>query len=180
MFKYHIVLNDEDYYEFNKFVSFCHPQGKKNQKNARIFFSIMMALIALIIMIFEGFSYYSYGTAFVFCLAIVLFNITVAPLSKLIVKLNIKSFSKSLKRPYTQDYVMEFNDESFFEITDDSKTESLYSALESISVINNKYIYLHIDRLRAYIVPVTVFSCPDECNEFLAFLSNKSRTEYYN
>lgn len=180
MFKYNILIDDNDYIEFNKFVSFEAPMSKKTRRNSRIFLSVAMALLALILMAFDGFSYYSWGTAFIFGLGIVLFNIIVGPFSKLIIKLNVKSFSKSQKKPYTPKCVMEFNEDSFFEITDDTKTESTYSALECISVVKDKYIYLHIDRLRAYIVPFAAFESADEAKTFLNFLETKAEVKYYN
>ena len=73
------------------------------------------------------------------------------------------------KMPYTADAVLEFGIEGFTE----NKTEQRYSAVERVSVIQGKAMYVHINRMMAYLLPVASFESPEEWNRFIAFWEEK-------
>ena len=68
---------------------------------------------------------------------------------------------------------MEFYDESFVEITPDNKTERKYSAIERVSVITDKVVYIHVNNVMSYILPLSCFESKEQYNNFLDFVRSK-------
>ena len=68
---------------------------------------------------------------------------------------------------------MEFYDESFIEITPDNKTEQKYSAIERVSVIADKVVYIHVNNVMSYILPLSCFESKEQYNNFLDFVRSK-------
>ena len=68
---------------------------------------------------------------------------------------------------------MEFYDESFIEITPDNKTEQKYSAIERVSVITDKVVYIHVNNVMSYILPLSCFESKEQYNNFLDFVRSK-------
>ena len=68
---------------------------------------------------------------------------------------------------------MEFYDESFIEITSDNKTEQKYSAIERVSVITDKVVYIHVNNVMSYILPLSCFESKEQYNNFLDFVRSK-------
>ena len=68
---------------------------------------------------------------------------------------------------------MEFYDESFMEITPDNKTEQKYSAIERVSVITDKVVYIHVNNVMSYILPLSCFESKEQYNNFLDFVRSK-------
>lgn len=69
---------------------------------------------------------------------------------------------------------MEFCDDCFTEITDEAKTEVKYSAVERISIISGKVIYIHINKLMAYIIPIYSFESKEQYSSFISFIKTKN------
>ena len=68
---------------------------------------------------------------------------------------------------------MEFYDECFVEITPDNKTEQKYSAIERVSVITDKVVYIHVNNVMSYILPLSCFESKEQYNNFLDFVRSK-------
>ena len=68
---------------------------------------------------------------------------------------------------------MEFYDESFIEITPDNKSEQKYSAVERVSVIADKVIYIHTNNVMSYILPLCCFESKEQYKDFLDFITTK-------
>ena len=69
---------------------------------------------------------------------------------------------------------IEFNDDSFTETTTDGASTVKYRAIENVYVANGKAIYIHLNKMLAYILPESTFECSDQFNAFLQFLSTKT------
>lgn len=68
---------------------------------------------------------------------------------------------------------MEFYDNYFVKTTEGSKPEESYSGVEKVSVWKNRYIYLHTDSIRAFIIPWASFASDEDRSRFIDFLSGK-------
>ena len=68
---------------------------------------------------------------------------------------------------------MEFYDECFIETTPENKCEQKYSAIERISVITDKVIYIHVNNVMSYILPFSSFESGEQWNDFLSFIKTK-------
>ena len=71
---------------------------------------------------------------------------------------------------------MEFYEETFIETTPDNKTERKYSAIERVSVVDDKIIYIHVNNIMSYILPFSSFESKEQFDAFLAFIKTKCET----
>lgn len=77
------------------------------------------------------------------------------------------------KLPYSNISTLEFYDDCFIELTENTKTEVKYDAILKIRVNNPKGIYIYSNVIMAYIIPFEVFNSNDEKNKFLDFINQK-------
>ena len=63
---------------------------------------------------------------------------------------------------------MEFFDEYFTETTPQNKTEQKYDSIERISVIQGKTIYIHVNNVMSYLLPVSCFDSKEQYDAFNA------------
>lgn len=74
---------------------------------------------------------------------------------------------------YWPESVIEFWEERFIETTPDNKTEQKYSAIERVSIVDNKMIYIHINSLMSYMLPLTCFESKEQYYNFIHFINAK-------
>ena len=179
-FKFDISLCDEDYYDFNKFVALKSYYGKKQTITMQIIIGVIF-LIAIAANLFAGsFSKESIVGMLPLLLLGVVLELLLIPYFKLVIKLNIRSMKKRGKLAYSKESVLEFSDDGFREETPEQKSENKYSAIERISVIENKNIYIHSNNILGYIVPFSCFKDSEDAKEFLEFLKLKcEKIKYY-
>ena len=77
------------------------------------------------------------------------------------------------KGAYSPEARLEFFEEGFEEITPERKTESKYSAIERVSVVSGKTVYIHIKSVEAVILPLGSFASDEEYESFLEFIKSK-------
>jgi len=77
------------------------------------------------------------------------------------------------KLPYSNASTIEFYDDYFIELTENTKTEVKYDAVLKIRVNNPKGIYIYQNAIMAYIIPFKAFNSNDEKSEFLNFINQK-------
>ena len=81
---------------------------------------------------------------------------------------------KTGKAGYSPESVLEFGDETFIETTPDNKTEQRYASIERISIVDNKVVYIHVNNIMAYILPLSCFETKEQYDEFFEFIKTKS------
>ncbi|MBQ3101062.1 MAG: YcxB family protein [Clostridia bacterium] len=173
-YKFDITTTDDDYFEFNKFVNFKTSYGRKQLGLMRILIAVIFVAFAVLSLIYNGFSLNFYITAPLLLILLLIYELTLPKMLTRGIKKHIKVIKKSGKMPYSPYSVMEFYEDRFVEITDISRSETLYSSIEKISENENKAIYIHTDVLRGYIIPLSVFESKVQYNEFLDFISAKA------
>ena len=90
-----------------------------------------------------------------------------------LLKGTIKSLKKTGKTGYSPVSELEFTDEEIIETTPNNKMEVKYSAVERVSIIENQVIYIHINNVMAYILPMVSFQSKEEYENFIGFLTEK-------
>lgn len=85
----------------------------------------------------------------------------------------MKGLKKKGKMSYSPVSVIEFYDDRLVEITQEQKIEQKYTAIERISVVDNRIIYIHVNHVMAYLLPLTCFESTEQYNDFLAFIKEK-------
>ena len=74
---------------------------------------------------------------------------------------------------YSPESIMEFYEDRLVETTSDNKTELKYSAVERISIVDHKMIYIHVNNVMSYILPISSFESREQYDRFLGFIRTK-------
>ena len=172
-FKFHINLNDKDYLDYNIFWMTKSPYGKKQMMDFRVLIAILFSAISFFSLFGGGFSADAWLGIIPYALVLILFELLLNPFFAWILKGNIKSLKSKGKMGYSPVSEMEFYDESFIEITPDNKSEQKYSAVERVSVIADKVIYIHTNNVMSYILPLCCFKSKEQYKDFLDFITTK-------
>lgn len=172
-FQFNVKLSEKDYIDFNMFWQIKSPYGRKQFIGYRIIIAIMF-----LIMVGLGIFNNTLSTSSIvdFIPAFVFLSVAEIFLSKFLswfYKWHIKSLSKKGKLGYSPESVVEFYEDYFSEITTENKTEHKYTAIERISIVDNKAIYVHTNSLMAYILPLSCFVNTQQYNNFLEFIKTK-------
>ena len=172
-FNLHIELNDQDYLDYNTFWAIKSPYGKKQILGLRIFIAVAFAVVSFMTLISKGFSASAFLGAIPYVIVAVVFELILNRFYTWILKGHIKTLKSKGKMGYSPVADMEFSDEGFIEITPDNKTERKYSAIERVSVIDGKTIYIHVNNVMSYILPLSSFESKEHFDAFLAFIKTK-------
>ncbi len=172
-FQFDVKLADEDYMEFNKFHMLRSPYGKKQIANFRMSMTIICLLIILAILLVNKFNADSFFSVIPFLLLWIIMQLGMRKFMILSIKYTLKSLKKSGKSGYSPSSVLQFNEESFVETTEFNKTEQNYTAIERISIVDNKMIYIHVNNIMAYMLPIACFESKEKYDDFLNFIKIK-------
>ena len=172
-FKFHITLNDNDYLDYNTFWTFKSPYGRKQMLNFRIIIAILFVAISFLSLFRGEFSADAWIGIIPYVILLVLFELLMNPLFCWILKGNIKNLKSKGKMGYSPVSEIEFYDESFVEITPDNKTEQKYSAIERVSVITDQVLYIHVNNVMSYVLPLSCFESKEQYDDFLNFMKSK-------
>ena len=172
-FKFNISLNDKDYLDYNTFWTIKSPYGKKQMLTFRILIAIIYTFVSFLFLFVGGFSVDAWIGIIPYIILLILFEALLKPFFSWLLKGQIKSLKSKGKMGYSPVAEMEFYDESFIEITPDNKTEQKYSAVERVSVVADKVIYIHVNNVMSYILPLSCFDSKEHYNDFLDFMRTK-------
>lgn len=173
LFKFNVTLSDKDYLDYNAFWMTRSHYGKKSMVGVRNLFIILAVVLALLVFIRDGFSPSSIITAIVYFVVVGLMTVLYKPFCVLILKAQIKSMKKQGKLAYSPVSEMEFYEEYFAETTPENKTEQKYSAIERVSILSDRTMYIHVNNVMSYILPSPAFEFEEQYNKFLAFIKTK-------
>ncbi len=172
-FKIDVNLTDDDYIDYNIFISVRSTYGKKNLRNLRILLTMIFAMASLISFFQNGFEILGFITVTFLLVLFVLFQVFLHSFFTWNLKKQIKLLKKDGKMGYSPFSSFEFYDEKFIEETEHSKSEIKYTKLERISVVDEKVVYLHVSNVGAYVIPVSSFGASDTYNRFMEFIKTK-------
>lgn len=179
-FHFDIEISQSDYLDYNYFVSLKMPAGKKQMRTMRVFLwiAIAVSLFRIVQSIILSWSVPILPLAFLLLMSV--WQILLPAYNKFFVRLNVNRFAKSGKLPYSPHAVMEFYDDHFSEKDGVSSGEAEYAAIERISVVEGKAVYLQRDSLAAYIIPMSAFESDEQYRAFIDFMSTKvTDIKYY-
>ena len=172
-FKFDITLTDSDYLDYNLFHQNKSPYGKKQINSMGWLLLGIFVGIMFIALFVGGFSKDSFINTIPIVISFVLIRVFLKKILSLSTKKYVKLLKKTGKMGYSPKSVLEFYDDYFVEITPDEKTERKYSALERISVVENKVVYLHVNNVMAYILPMSAFESLEQYYFFMSFIKTK-------
>ena len=172
-FRFNVTMTDQDYLDYNTFWMLRSPYGKKQIKTFRIAITVFFVIASLVFLFIDGFS-----IAFVFeiiplVIVFSLIQIFLPIFFSWALKLQIKNLKKSGKMGYSPESIMEFYEDRLVEITSDNKTELKYSGVERISIVDHKVIYIHVNNVMSYLMPISCFESREQYDSFLEFIRTK-------
>lgn len=173
MFKFNVNLTDDDYLEYNKFWNFRSHYGKGQIISMRIMLAIMVCVFIVLTLVINGFSTGTLIGVITLVAFLVVMELLLKKYITFTLKANLKNLKKKGKVAYSPSATMEFFEETFTEVTDNVKTEQKYSSVERVSVVRGKAIYLHVNSLASYILPLSAFDNKEQFDSFVEFLNSK-------
>ncbi|MBQ6067616.1 MAG: YcxB family protein [Clostridia bacterium] len=177
LFREVVHVTDQDYYEFNRFVSFSTASGKRTVTRLRVLIAVT-CLLCLFSVYLNDVSMSSFSDlTLLVAVAIPLMMIPQALLKPFLLwslKRRLKGLRRHGRLLYTPEAVLTFEESRFREITPLSKSELDYAAIERICVVRDRVIYLFKENTMAYLIPIHAFSSQAEWNDLLAFLEKRT------
>ena len=172
-FQFDVKVNDQDYLDYNTFWMLRSPYGKKQIKTFRITIAILFAIFIFISLFSGKFTVDSFLGIIPMLIVFFIAQIFLTKFFAWSLKGQIKTLKKSGKMGYSPSSIIEFLEDSFIETTPDNKTEHKYSAIERVSIVDNKMIYIHINNVMSYMLPLSCFESNEQYNEFFEFIKTK-------
>lgn len=173
-FQFYVTMNDADYLDFNCFWMIRSDYGRAQISKMRGTMVLIAALIWGVTWIFSGFALSSLWGLIPIGAVLAFLQLTLKRFLTFSIKGQIQSLKKSGKLAYSPEGTIEFYDDCFVEITPENKTEIRYTAIESVSVLPQKAIYIHLDTVRAHILMYQAFESGAQYDEFVEFLKTKT------
>lgn len=175
MFQFNINLTDEDYFEYNKYITFHTPAGKKQMRKMRILIAVLSLLIGVSVLLRNPIDTVRIIAAAVIAAAFcAIFQAVWKPLMALSIKTQLKRMKKNGKLPYYACAELTFDDDAIRQTTETSRSEEQYRSVERICRVPGKVIYIFIDSARAYLLPAASFASQEEVDAFISFLEAKT------
>lgn len=179
-FRFNINITEKDYIDFNVFCMINTPYGKKQIKQFRLINAIIIALGIVAVFLISGISAVSFAGAVIFLLMLFIVEFSAPKIITASAKSQVKLLKKSNKKFYSTASVMEFYDDYFTDTDEDAKTEQKYSSVERVSIVEGKVIYIHINDIRAYLIPKLSFDSREQYEAFVDFIKTKcNKTDVY-
>ena len=173
LFHFNVNLNDQDYLDYNIFWMLRSPYGKKQLIKFRMLLTLIFAVACFFVLFNGNFSQNSFWAIIPLLILFIVVQVLFNTFFIHALKGQLKSQKKTGKMGYSPSAKIEFHEETFVETTPNNKTEQKYTAVERISVIENKSIYIHVNTVMAYILPFSSFTSTAQYEEFLAFMKTK-------
>lgn len=179
-FSFNVKLTDDDYLLFNEFALKNSNMNKKADIITKALISIIFILSALNLIITNGINTVSVVAAGFLIVMWLIFMLCSKKANAVFTRFFTRMLIKGkVKKPYTPDSVLEFYDEYFKEIAPDNKSEINYSAIDKVTFVNGKYVFLFLDQIRGYVVPFNCFESEAQQNAFIDFITSVcNKTEF--
>lgn len=172
-FKFEITLTDKDYLDCNVFLVLKSPYGKGQIARFRIFIALLVVAMSLLTVVGGGFSTFAIIAIILYAVILTLFEVFARPFFVRTIKGQVKAMKKQNQMAFPPESTVEFDDDAIIEATPTGKSELKYSALERISVVEGKVVYLHFGSAAVCILPRPVFKSDAQYEDFLAFIKTK-------
>ena len=179
-FSFDVKLTDADYIRYNEFALKNSSVSKKTDVSNKILVSLIFIAFAINLVVTEGITPTTVVGIILLCACELIFLLGYKKWNSVFTK----SFTRMLvkgraKKPYTPESVLEFYDDFFKEIAPDNKSEINYSAIDKVTFVNGKYVFLFLDQIRGYVVPFNCFESEAQQNAFIDFITSVcNKTEF--
>ena len=174
LYKFDTHMNDDDFFEINKYVMLNSNDGKRNLRTIKIIFPLILLSIWTLLIIRGENPLFLVLTFIGFAIVTVIFLLTIKHTMVGNLKKRIKVMKKRGKLPYSSESVLEFYDDHFVETTTENHSEIKYTAIKSAVLNPDIAVYLFNNDITAYVIPIRYFGSTAALNEFLQFINSKT------
>lgn len=175
LYCFNVNLTEQEYFEFNRFHLFTSHYGKKQFEKIRILATAIPLILWFASYALSGFASENLAVVIVYVLLSGCFFFLTKPFVWFVSKLQIKQMKKGGKLPFTPVSTLEFHNDFFVEITPENKTESNYSLVDSVYIVNGKMIYIFTNSVLVYMLPTSAFVSAEQYNSFMNFITEKTK-----
>ena len=175
-YKFDITVTEDEYLQYNTFVNVKSYYGKRKRVGLTAILMIVFLGFSALTLVSKGFSREATMTVCAMAVIVAAFFALFPMFVKSAAKGAIRNGKKIGKPWYTQSAVMEFYDDYFKELTDEIKTEAKYSRIERVSINKDKAVYIHMNMVMGFIIPMSAFESREQYDSFIAFLETKKIT----
>ena len=173
LFRLDVRTDDNDYLEFNKFHALRSPYRKNPYRSLQVIMGVLVGVLCIRHLVEFGFTPGALCRAIPTLIAGALLIAFMPKIWLLSLKNTVKQMTKNGKPAYHPAETLEFDEDIFTQSTEEERSEMKYSLIERVSVVDEKYIYLHTAAIRAQILPVSAFESREQYEAFLAFIATK-------
>lgn len=175
LYRINTKLSNDDYLDFNLFVNFCTPYGKKQFLKSRLLLTAIPLWVWVLGVLLSHFENIDFIALVVDILLSVIVFFTTKPFMRFVTKMNCKKMMNKTKVPFTPEATMEFYNDYFVEESAESRTEVKYTAITQVYLVNSKMIYMFNSAVGGYLIPVSAFATAEEYNGFMNFIVTKTK-----
>lgn len=172
-FRFDVKLSERDYVDYNLFHLTKSPYGKKQLFSMRVMIAVLTVLLAVMALVKNGFTTEGLIQAIAPIFIFTVLQLLLKPLFSVFTRVAVKSMKKTGKPAYSPTSVIEFDEDSFTETTPENRIEQKYSSVERISIIKDRFVYIHINNIMAYIIPMSSFETKEQYAAFTDFIKTK-------
>ena len=176
MYQFEYTMDENDYFEFNKYHLFENPANKKRVLIRRLMVPLACVVIWLIFLLLGADFDTLSVLLFVYSVFSVMWFLSYKYSLIFSLRRNIKAMKKQGKLPYSNEVIIQFNEDCFIETTSATETRTKYTNVEKV-VLGKSAVYVYMGAIQAYIVPFSVFETEKQKEEFCAFIENKRQCQ---
>ena len=177
-YSFDIALSDKDYFEFNKFHLKHSSYGKKYHRTLLCILIAVAALFSLYVLVRDKFALTSVLLLLPYAAIAAIMALCYIPIEIAFLKISIKNSAVRGKALYSKCSTLELYEDYFCEITEQTKNENRYSAIERVYIYGEKYVYIYTNSVMAYIIPRTIFESSEQYSAFCEFIKEKSENVF--
>ena len=172
-------INDEDYYKYNEFVILRSPYGKKSMAALRLAIVIMLGLFSVMAFVMNGVTKGTLIALIPTAGLILIMQLALNPIMKSTLKKQLKALKDSGKPTYSEKSHIEVYDDHFVETDADGVHKVRFASVERVSVIKDKYVYVHVSSSNGYIFKADCFEDSEQLAAFTDLLKEKCKEINY-
>ena len=172
-FAFHITTTEKDYWEYNTFMAFRSPYVRRTNIWRRSLFVAVFLLFSLSYFLVWGFTVDALLRFIPYALILGILALFIRPLNLLSLKMYMNKLKRQEKPLYSPHSDIVFYEDRLEETTPVGKHEYIYTAIDRISVMRNRTVYIHANRAIGYILPLSCFASEEEQAAFIVFIKEK-------
>lgn len=178
-FKFDIKIDETDFYKFNEFIILRSPYGKKSMMALRVAIAVMLGMFTVMSFVMNGVTKGTLIALIPTAILMAIMQMVLNPVMKSTLKKQLKAMNEGNNKPFSPESVMEVYEDKIVDYDKDGEHTLRLGAVERVSIIKGKYVYIHQSSSMGYIIPMESFESEAQYAEFESFLTEKCKEINY-